>query len=728
MTVLAVAPHVDVTVIDGRGLVATTLAGQQVFSGSEYAALGRAVDGARTEEEIVAAVPDAADALAALRTAGVIVELDETLPRGEAAFWSADRVAPRRVAARLAAGSVSVHPAGETDGGAVRDALAAAGVTVADTGELSLVVADDYLDEALAAKNAEALETGRPWMLARPNTLEAWIGPVFVPDRGACWECLAHRLRLNRPLEGWLRHESGHAAGPRGDRGSLPSTRTAVAGMIATAVLRWIVLEQASTLGEALLSVDTRAWHTGSHQVTWRPQCPACGEPGPPENDVARPVTLAERGERLAPAGFLRTVAAQSTVERFVHHVSPITGIVNRLVRNSAARPPLHAYLAGDPGPAIHGDSPAWLPRTMGPAGGKGPTDEQARASALCEALERYSGRFGGEETRRAAAFQDLGDEAVHPNALMGFSEAQYAARETTNPDADSMRTFVPAPLDPAAEIDWTPLWSLSAERERLLPTASCYYDAPVAGREACLADSNGNAAGNTLEEAILQGFLELVERDHVALWWYNRLPLPGLDLSAFGDPWLEQLQARFAQDDRELWALDLTADLGIPVVAALATPPGEPGGAVAVGFGAHFELGLALQRAATELVQLGAGVASGGLGFGAPEPARASTDAFLRPDSRASLRPSPAIVSAGDLRADIDACLALVDAQGLELMVLDQTRADVGLPVVKVLVPGLRHFWPRFAPGRLYDVPVALGHLDEPTPESDLNPIPPVA
>jgi hypothetical protein len=43
----------------------------------------------------------------------------------------------------------------------------------------------------------------------------------------------------------------------------------------------------------------------------------------------------------------------------------------------------------------------------------------------------------------------------------------------------------------------------------------------------------------------------------------------------------------------------------------------------------------------------------------------------------------------------------------------------------VKVLVPGLRHFWTRFGAGRLYDVPVQLGWLDRPTAEEDLNPIP---
>ena len=68
---------------------------------------------------------------------------------------------------------------------------------------------------------------------------------------------------------------------------------------------------------------------------------------------------------------------------------------------------------------------------------------------------------------------------------------------------------------------------------------------------------------------------------------------------------------------------------------------------------------------------------------------------------------------------------VARVEAAGLEVLVLDQTRPEIDLSVVKVVVPGMRHFWARFAPGRLYDVPVALGRLAGPTAEADLNPVP---
>jgi ribosomal protein S12 methylthiotransferase accessory factor len=65
------------------------------------------------------------------------------------------------------------------------------------------------------------------------------------------------------------------------------------------------------------------------------------------------------------------------------------------------------------------------------------------------------------------------------------------------------------------------------------------------------------------------------------------------------------------------------------------------------------------------------------------------------------------------------------LESKGLELLVLDQTRPDVGIPVARVIVPGMRPFWTRLAPGRLYDVPVELGKQPMPTAYENLNPYP---
>lgn len=84
-----------------------------------------------------------------------------------------------------------------------------------------------------------------------------------------------------------------------------------------------------------------------------------------------------------------------------------------------------------------------------------------------------------------------------------------------------------------------------------------------------CRGDSNGNAAGNTQEEAILQGFMELVERDSVALWWYNCVKRPVVDLDSFDEPYLKALQDYYQTQHRE-WVLDITSDLKIPSFAAI--------------------------------------------------------------------------------------------------------------------------------------------------------------
>jgi ribosomal protein S12 methylthiotransferase accessory factor len=78
------------------------------------------------------------------------------------------------------------------------------------------------------------------------------------------------------------------------------------------------------------------------------------------------------------------------------------------------------------------------------------------------------------------------------------------------------------------------------------------------------------------------------------------------------------------------------------------------------------------------------------------------------------------------DKREQVIACIGLAKREGLDFLVLDQTRPDIDVPVARVIVPGLRHFYRRFAPGRLYDVPVKLGLRDRPLSENELNPLHP--
>src|SRR5262249_259899 len=131
--------------------------------------------------------------------------------------------------------------------------------------------------------------------------------------------------------------------------------------------------------------------------------------------------------------------------------------------------------------------------------------------------------------------------------------------------------TPTPAPFNPKIETEWSPVWSLRDEKFRYLPTSLLYFfHRGGSDLNHIPADSNGCAAGKTLEEAIVQGFLELVERDSYAIWWYNRARRPEVDLATFEDPYVHELQTQLTDAGRRVWALDITSDLGIASYVAM--------------------------------------------------------------------------------------------------------------------------------------------------------------
>jgi ribosomal protein S12 methylthiotransferase accessory factor len=285
--------------------------------------------------------------------------------------------------------------------------------------------------------------------------------------------------------------------------------------------------------------------------------------------------------------------------------------------------------------------------------------------------------------------------------------------------------------FDPTLPIDWTPVWSLTERRHKYLPSMQLYYGYPLdPDRAFCWADSNGCAAGNTREEAILQGFLELVERDSVALWWYNRVQRPALHLTG---RYCESLRASYAARGRAFWVLDITSDLGIPCFVAVSFQLAPRPRQLLLGFGAHLDARLAATRALTEMNQMLALVQSVERDGRSFAPALAAwfdrtgsgAQPYLVPGARQPSRLSgfPRIAHR-DLREDVRWCQRVVEQRDMELLVLDQTRPDIDAAVVRVIVPGLRHFRARYAPGRLYDTPVALGWLAKPCAEAELNPL----
>ena len=226
-----------------------------------------------------------------------------------------------------------------------------------------------------------------------------------------------------------------------------------------------------------------------------------------------------------------------------------------------------------------------------------------------------------------------------------------------------------------------------------------------------------------------MQGFLELVERDSYAIWWYNRVRRPELDLDQIDDSYIRDLRTQLKDAGRQLWVLDITSDLGIPSYVAISHWKEDSQEYLEFGSGAHFDPRIAALRAITELNQffsIGLMTRRNAQGSGShgPSPWRLDEHPYFLPgDNRAVPPATRADFGHLDHRTQVVACVELVKQEGLDFVVLDQTRPDIGVPVVRVIVPGMRHFYRRFAPGRLYDVPVKVGLRDNPIPESELNP-----
>jgi bacteriocin biosynthesis cyclodehydratase domain-containing protein len=761
-----IKPHFRFEIVEPKNVYLLSESATHVLTGSLYCQILPLLNGQHTLEDIIQKLdgqvpPDHIHyVLDRLYEKGYLTDATHNFTRKAAAFWSLLNVNPQVVSEQLPHTQVFITTIGTVDAQPLIEALQAVGIPVhekagsrgqvaggageAQSGSSSLqvVLTDDYLQPELDHINTIALQTQQPWLLVKPNGGILWFGSIFAPGKTGCWKCLAHRLQGNREVETSILQQLGKT-----ESGCLPTAFAALPSTVQTAialttteVAKWLVKQiipesKIQTLAGKIITLDQTNFTLKTHSLTQRPQCPACGNPNLVSEQVKSAITLTSRKKLFTQDGGHRAFTPEQILKRYEHLISPITGVVSELVRVSDPNNPLvHTYSATH----AFGISSSLnnLRKSLGhKSGGKGKTDRQSQASGFCEAIERYSGIYQGDEPRINSKLAELGDRAIHPQKCLLFSDTQYQNREELNQKVIVDHDWIPQRFDETQSIDWTPVWSLTEQTHKYLPTAFCYYNywLPKTQRF-CSADSNGNAAGGTLEDAILQGFLELVERDSVALWWYNRLSRPTVDLASFNDSYLLELQDWYRSQQRELWVLDLTTDLNIPSFAALSRNIGGGEERIILGYGAHFDAKIAVSRAVTEMNQIGVNVDQQNY-FAAPDSAlkywftqaTLANQHYLVPSVQTPPKQYPNYPQqwSDDIEQDVLTCVEIVKRAGLEMLVLNQTRPDIGLPVVKVIIPGLRHFWSRFGAGRLYEVPPKLGWLPAPLAEAQMNQMP---
>jgi ribosomal protein S12 methylthiotransferase accessory factor len=666
------------------------------------------------------------EALRRLMERGYIVPASPSSARAVNGYWASLGLPPGVAEQNLGNCRVRVEAIDVQGATEFSAALGELGVEVVTrTADLTVTLVNDYFEGRLAELNRQRVSDRTPWLLVQPSGAFPLVGPVFDPGRTACWTCLFDRMIRNREVKGFLDRGSAHPV----------AVSPLVRNTLGQSAIQFAALETAKAiatgfrteLNDHIISHDLLGSSVAKHYVAARPQCPTCGNRKlvNPRRAPA-PIELSGGAKLVMTSGGYRTVSSRATVARFRKHVSPLTGVVTRLERIEADLPMNTNFHASHNFSAPARNVDQLREGLSGGSFGKGSTAEQAEASALMESIERYSGIFQGDEIRVTRRFTDFAPgDAIIPNDVLLFSEAQSRRDHQASADDSGVSHGAPAPFDPSARIEWSPVWSLRDGRFKYLPTSLLYFF--YSGPAAFQADSNGCAAGNTLEEAIVQGFLELVERDAYAIWWYNRSQRAEVDLSHFNDSYVRDLHSQLAATGRKLWVLDVTSDLGVPTYVAILHWMQNGRENIEFGSGAHFDKRIALLRTLTELNQfLSIGLMGGGTGekpsLDGVTPLRLEEYPFLTP--RGVTPNTDAMVSSPDnTRDQVLACVEIARRAGLDFLVLDQSRPDVEVPVVRVIVPGLRHFYRRFGPGRLYDVPVKLGLRDGPLPEHELTP-----
>lgn len=350
---------------------------------------------------------------------------------------------------------------------------------------------------------------------------------------------------------------------------------------------------------------------------------------------------------------------------------------------------------------------------------GLGRTIEEARVRAAAEAAERYCLTYAAD--RQAACRQAPGSSPgmLHPDRLLLISSRQARMAPMWNLRHRDKHAL-PPPVDAAVPIDWIEADGAGRRSAILVPAGLVLLGHPDrVGAPWLRANSTGVALGGDAHEAVERALAEACERDAAAIWWYNQLRRPAAPVERGG--WIGDVERWLHARSRGIEFLDLTHDLGIPVVAAVSCDSDGRHPVLATAAAAEplaaaeaalremllFLLNLGRLRETVERQGWAALDEDAATLLAWHLAAGRDRDRFLVPARPGTVPPAPRPGANADTKGGIAAQL---DGRGMDWWRCDVSRPEIPATVVRAIVPDLRPTLARFAPGRLFDVPVALG------------------
>ena len=378
-------------------------------------------------------------------------------------------------------------------------------------------------------------------------------------------------------------------------------------------------------------------------------------------------------GLKQLPTGLHRICSAQDTLDRLVP-IKNKFGITRLANVTGLDRIGLPVFLATRPNA-----------RSIAVSQGKGLKPEQAKASALMEAIEIW--------------------HAEHFDRPMHFASRRELSGSHPLIDVARLPRIVDSRFEDSLRMLWASGIDLMSGDPVLVPFEMVHadYTHPVQPGHGCFpASTNGLASGNHPLEAVCHGICEAIERDALTIWHHapagQRLNR-GLDLSTVDDPDAREAMRKFETAGLSVAVWDLTTDVGIATFLCTVSEAAAPDGHIGLGSGTHLDRGVALRRALTEAAQTRLNYISGSRddlmlaeyeAGGRGEKNRAVEQMISRTERTRRFDDVPTWRNE-TLRQDLDILLGGLCRAGIrQVAAIDLSRPDHGIPVVRIVIPGL--------------------------------------
>ena len=316
----------------------------------------------------------------------------------------------------------------------------------------------------------------------------------------------------------------------------------------------------------------------------------------------------------------------------------------------------------------------------LGDSCGKGVSIEQAKASALMEAIERYSCEWfiKQREPFIISSYDNLKENTLSPLSLLLPLPSIYQTDEILN---DLKK--VPLP--------WVESFSLTHNKHIFFPLNWFYL----------IYGTTGFASGNTIQEATLQAIGEVIERHNISRVIQGKLSTPSLDISSVNYHIAKSLIKKFFDVGIELYIKDFSLGLSIPTISVLAYDSNPPSNTVRIynAAGAHLNRDFALIRALIELAQHRAQIIFNENNHKKPGRPTYCFPYFKTLEEASYLIENKETITFNkmptykhaDFKLEIEKAVDLIKQDNLEVIVTNTTYPEFQIPAVAVTIPGTR-------------------------------------